>query len=107
MRNLWKLRLFDDVEITQDKKIGNIIFLSIHLMERARLANWSYRGVKQGIHDDLNDIVKPFLIKGQVAGTAMQTNAKNAIQKYFIGKGYLDVSVNVQRRGNLRTRQCR
>jgi len=95
MRNLWKLRLFDDVQITQDKRIGNIIFLSIHLMERARLANWSYRGVKQGIHDDLNDVVKPFLIKGQVAGTAMQINAKNAIQKYFVEKGFLDVAVNV------------
>ncbi len=95
MRNLWKLRLFDDVQITQDKRIGNIIFLSIHLMERARLANWSYRGVKQGIHDDLNDVVKPFLIKGQVAGTAMQINAKNAIQKYFVEKGFLDVAVKV------------
>ncbi len=95
MRNLWKLRLFDDVKITQDKRIGNIVFLSIHLMERARLANWSYRGVKQGIHDDLNDIIKPFLIKGQVAGAAMQNNAKNAIQKYFVEKGFLDVSVKV------------
>lgn len=76
MRNLWKLRLFDDVSITQDKRIGNIIFLSIHLVERARLANWSYRGVKQSVHDDLNDVIKPFLIKGQVAGTAMQINAK-------------------------------
>jgi len=95
MRNLWKLHLFDDVQITQDKRIGNIIFLSIHLMERARLANWSYRGVKQGIHDDLNDVVKPFLIKGQVAGTAMQINSKNAIQKYFVEKGFLDITVNV------------
>lgn len=95
MRNLWKLRLFDDVQITQDKRIGNIVFLSIHLMERARLANWSYRGVKQGTHDDLNDIIKPFLIKGQVAGAAMQNNAKNAIQKFFIEKGFLDVSVKV------------
>ncbi|HZV69927.1 MAG TPA: outer membrane protein assembly factor BamA [Saprospiraceae bacterium] len=95
MRNLWKLRLFDDVKITQDKRIGNIVFLSIHLMERARLANWSYRGVKKGTHDDLNDVIKPFLIKGQVAGTAMQINARNAIQKYFIEKGYLDVAVIV------------
>jgi outer membrane protein insertion porin family len=95
MRNLWKLRLFDDVSITQDKRIGNIIFLSIHLVERARLANWSYRGVKQGVHDDLNDVIKPFLIKGQVAGTAMQINAKNAIEKYYIDKGYLDAVVTV------------
>ncbi|HUR30949.1 MAG TPA: POTRA domain-containing protein, partial [Saprospiraceae bacterium] len=95
MRNLWKLRLFDDVQITQDKRIGKIIFLTIHLRERARLAGWSYRGVKQGVHDDLNDVVKAFLIKGQVASTAMQINATNAIKKYYVEKGYLDVTVNV------------
>src|SRR6187399_188337 len=39
MRTLWKLRLFDDVQILMDKRIGNIIFISIHLTERARLAN--------------------------------------------------------------------
>lgn len=95
MRNLWKLRLFDDVQITQDKRIGNIVFLTIHLMERARLAGWSYRGVKQGVHNDLNDVVKPFLIKGQVATIAMQVNAKNAIERYYIEKGYLDAEVVV------------
>ncbi len=95
MRNLWKLRLFDDVQIIQDKRIGNIIFLSIHLMERARLAGWSFRGVKQSTHNDLNDVVAPFLIKGQVASDAIQINAKNAIKKYFIEKGYLDVTVTV------------
>ena len=29
MRNLWKLRLFDNVQITQDKRIGDIVFLYI------------------------------------------------------------------------------
>ncbi len=96
MRNLWKLRLFDDVEITQDKRIGDIIFITIHLTERARLAGWSYRGIKKGAHDDLNEVVKGFLIKGQVAGTAMQINARNAIRRYYIEKGYLDVSVDIQ-----------
>ncbi|HJW29912.1 MAG TPA: hypothetical protein VJ508_11805, partial [Saprospiraceae bacterium] len=60
MRNLWKLRLFDNVEITQDKRVGDVIYLSIHLIERSRLAGWSYRGVPQGVHDDLNDVVTPF-----------------------------------------------
>lgn len=96
MRNLWKLRLFDNVFITQDKRIGNIVFLSIHLTERSRLAGWSYRGVPQSIHDDLNEIVNPFLIKGQVASTAMQINAKNAIEKYYVEKGYFDVQVDVR-----------
>ena len=96
MRNLWKLRLFDQVEITQDKRIGDIIFLTIHLTEQARLAGWSFRGIPQTTHDDLNEILTPFLIKGQVASTANQINAKNAIQKYYVEKGYLDVAVDVR-----------
>ncbi len=96
MRNLWKLRLFDNVEITQDKRVGNIIFLSIRLSEQSRLASWSYRGVPQSVHDDLNDILTPFLIKGQVAATANQINARNAIKKYYIEKGHLDVTVDVR-----------
>ena len=95
MRNLWKLRLFDNVQITQDKRVGDIIFISIHLTERARLSGWSYRGVPQSVHDDLNDVVNAFLIKGQVASTAMQINAKNAIEKFYIEKGNLDATVEV------------
>ena len=96
MRNLWKLRLFDNVEITQDRRVGDIIFLSIHLTEKSRLAGWSYRGVPQSVHDDLNDIVEPFLIKGQVASQAMQINARNAIQKYYVKRGYYDAEVKVR-----------
>lgn len=95
MRNLWKLRLFDNVEITQDRRVGDIVYLSIRLSEQSRLAGWSYRGVPQTVHDDLNEILTPFLIKGQVASAANQINAKNAIRKYYIEKGYLDATVEV------------
>lgn len=96
MRNLWKLRLFDNVQITQDKRIGNIVFLTIRLSEQSRLAGWSYRGVPQSVHDDLNEILTPFLIKGQVASTANQINARNAIKKYYVEKGNLDATVDVR-----------
>lgn len=95
MRNLWKLKLFDNVEITQDKRVDDIIFLSIHLTEKARLVGWSYRGVPQSVHDELNDIVEPFLIKGQIASQAVEINAKNAIQKYYVKRGYYDCEVKV------------
>ncbi len=96
MRNLWKLRLFDNVQITQDKRIGDIVFLTIRLSEQSRLAGWSYRGVPQSVHDDLNEILTPFLIKGQVASTANQINARNAIRKYYVEKGNLDATVDVR-----------
>ncbi len=96
MRNLWKLRLFDDIQIIQDKRVDNIVFLSIHLDEKSRLGGWSFRGVPQSVHDDLNEILTPFLIKGQIAATANQVNAKNAIEKFYEDKGYFDAEVNVR-----------
>ncbi len=95
MRNLWKLRLFDDVQILQDNRIDNIIFLTIKLTEKSRLGGWSFRGVPQSVHDDLNEILTPFLIKGQIASTANQVNAKNAIKKFYEEKGYFDAVVTV------------
>lgn len=95
MKNLWKLRLFDNVRITQDKRIGNIIFLTIHLEERARLAGWTYQGISKSTQESLNDVIKPYLIKGQVASVAMQINARNAIKKYYVKKGYLDAMIKV------------
>ena len=38
MMKLWRLRLFNDVQIIQDKIIGDHIFLKIYLEERARLS---------------------------------------------------------------------
>jgi len=95
MRNLWRLKLFDNVVITQDKRVGDVVFLSIHLTEKSRLVGWSYRGVPQSVHDDLNDVVEPFLIKGQVASQAMEINAKNAIKKYYVKRGFYDCEVEV------------
>lgn len=95
MQNLWKLRLFDDVQIIQDRKIGNIVFLTIHLTEKSRLNSWSFRGIPQGQHKDLNEDIKNYLIKGQVASTAMQRNAIHAIKKYYTEKGYLDAVITI------------
>jgi outer membrane protein insertion porin family len=96
MRNLWKLRLFDNVQILENRREGDIVYLTIGLTEKSRLAGWSYRGVPQSVHDDLNDIVEPFLIKGQVASEAMEINAKNAIRKFYVKRGYYDAEVNVR-----------
>ena len=59
LKNLWRLRLFTDVQIIQTKKIGDVIFLDLVVQERPRLSRYSYTGIKKSFHDDLNDEVKP------------------------------------------------
>ena len=93
--NLWKLRLFTDVQIIQQRVEGDKVFLGIYLQEKARLSRYSYSGVKKGDHEDLNDVVKPFLIKGQIVSEDIKLNAKQAIEKFYKGKGFHDVEVQV------------
>ena len=100
MLNLWKLRLFDDVQIIQDKIVGDHIFLTIYLEERARLSQYSFVGARRSDHEKLNDVLKPFLIKGQIVTEDMKLNAINAIKKYYRSKGYFDATVRMQERND-------
>lgn len=96
--SLWKLRLFTDVQIIQEKTIGDHIFLNIYLQERERLSRYTYSGVKKSEHDDLNDAVEPFLIKGQIVSEDTKLNATRAIERYYEDKGHLDAEVAVTER---------
>lgn len=95
IKSLWRLRLFTDVRIIKEKSIGDVIFLEIVVQERPRLSRFSYKNVKKSIHDDLNEDVNKYLLKGGIVTENVKVNAKEAIEDYFIGKGYLDVNTKV------------
>lgn len=95
IKALWKLRLFTDVKVVQEKVIGDVIFLEVHLQERPRLSRHTFRGVKKSYHDDLNDEVNRFLLKGGIVTENIKVNSSEAIQDFFIGKGFLDIAVDV------------
>jgi outer membrane protein insertion porin family len=96
IKNLWRLRLFTDVQIIKEKTIGDIVFLEIQVEERPRLSRYSYKGVKKGLHDDLNDEVNKYLLKGGIVTENVKVNASEAIEDFFIGKGFLDVRCSVR-----------
>jgi len=96
IKALWKLRLFTDVQIIKEKTIGDIVFLEILVEERPRLTRHSYQGVKKSKHDDLNDAVNKYLLKGGIVTENVKVNAREAIEDYFVGEGYLDARVFVR-----------
>ncbi len=96
MKNLWRLRLFTDVQVLQTKTIGDVIFLELIVMERPRLSRFSYRGVKKSLHDDLNDEVNLYLLRGGIVTENTKVNAAEAIRTFFVEKGFLDTSVDVE-----------
>ncbi|GJM33079.1 MAG: outer membrane protein assembly factor [Saprospiraceae bacterium] len=96
IKNLWRLRLFTDVQILEEKTIGDVIFLELVVQERPRLSKYSYEGVKKTYHDDLNEELNKYLLKGGIVTENVKVNAKEAIEEFFIGKGYLDVDAKVE-----------
>ena len=96
MKALWRLKLFTDVQITQTKVIGDVVFLEIKVVERPRLTGHAFIGVKKGQHDDLNAEIERFLTKGGVVTNDVKANAVSALKKFYRDKGFLDAEVNVQ-----------
>ncbi|MCO6486300.1 MAG: outer membrane protein assembly factor BamA [Saprospiraceae bacterium] len=96
LKALWKLKLFTDIQILEEKRIGDILFLQIAVTERPRFARHTFRGVKKSYHEDLNEIVNKFLIKGTIISENSLVSCQNAIREFFVEKGYLDTEVRVQ-----------
>ncbi len=96
IRNLWKLKLFTDVRVDLDKRIGDILFLSIHIQERPRLSRYSYQGVKRSTQEDINGKISRFMNKGSIITEDMKTNAVNTINNYYIDEGFLDSKTSVR-----------
>ncbi len=96
IKNLWKLKLFTDVQIIEERRAGNVVFLLIRVQERPRLTSHSFKGAKKTDHDDLNLEVNKFLVKGGIVTENVKRSAAKAITDYYVGKGFLDAQVEVE-----------
>lgn len=96
IKALLRLRLFTNVQIIEEKIIGDVVFLEINVQERPRLSFYNYTGVKKGQHENLNEIVNQHVTKGGIVTENLKSNAARGIEKYYIKKGLLDCSVRVR-----------
>jgi outer membrane protein insertion porin family len=95
LKTLWKLRLFDDVQILKEKEFGDKIFFEIRVKERPSMTTFSYKGAKKSHHDELNAVVTRFIPKGTIVTESNKANVIGGIEKYYNEKGYLDAQVRV------------
>jgi outer membrane protein insertion porin family len=95
IKNLWRLRLFTNVSIEEEKTIGDVIFLIVRVEERPRFLRHSFTGAKQSRHDDLNEEVNKYIVRGGIVTEDAKVNAAEAIRNYYVEKGYLDATVSV------------
>ena len=91
---LWKQGLFADVNITIDKIDGEVVFLNIDLKEHSRLSKFKFKGKKVSKSDvtSLKEDLK--LMRGKVLTQNLINNSINKIKKYFVNKGFYNVSVS-------------
>ena len=95
VKNLLRQNLFSDVQIFQENRSGDVIFLEIMVTERPRLSGHKFTGVKKSKHGDLNALVNRFLQKGSIVTADVKANARHAVRQYFVEKGFADATVMV------------
>ena len=91
IQKLWKQNLVSDVQINFTKLVGNDLSVEIEVVERPRLLQVNFIGIKKGEKDDLNG--KIGLVKDRVLTENMKLSAMEAIRKYYFDKGYRNASI--------------
>lgn len=93
IENLWKQKLFSDIEIAASKVDGTTIFLQIIVKTRPRLSAHSFSGIKKSEQKTLDDQLK--LNKGDIISETYVQRIENSIRKHYIEKGFSNPSINI------------
>ncbi len=91
--NLWKQKLFSNVQIYYTKLAGRDLTIEIHVQERPRLSKAIYRGAKKSETEDLTK--KAGLVPGRVITENMKMIAQENIEKFYNEKGFKGVSIKI------------
>jgi outer membrane protein insertion porin family len=90
---IWRQQYFDDATIFITKVDGKDIYIEISVTERARLGNFFFRGIKKGEEDELKE--KVGLTPNKVITENLRLTSIERIEKFYIDKGFGQVTVNV------------
>ena len=94
INNLWRQRFFSNVQIYITAIDGDFIDLELVVVERPKLGDFSFKGIKKSEQEDLQAKIQ--MAKGTIITENTKRNAKEVIQKFFADKGFLNVQVNIE-----------
>ncbi len=95
IRNIYRLRVFSDVKIVEERRAGEGIFLVIRVKEEPQLSDYTFSGVKKKHRKDLQKKIP--LFKGSRVRPADLERSKQVIKEYFAEKGYMLAEIEVNR----------
>lgn len=94
IKKLWKQGMFEDIQIIEDKIIGNDIFLVIKVIERPRLTKFKFKGdVSKSDADEIRAKIK--LLQERVVTDYMIGTIKNTVNDYYLDKGFFHNKVTI------------
>src|SRR5215467_3699414 len=94
IQNLWRQKLFSDIQIYITKVEDDKIWIELSLAERARLGNFKIEGVRKSEAEELQG--KVGLVKQTIITENMRRHAVEVLTKYYTDKGFKNVSVRIE-----------
>lgn len=95
IRNIYRLRVFSDIKIVEDRRAGDGVFLLIKVKEEPQLGEYTFTGIKKKHRKDLEKKIP--LFKGSRVRPADLERSRQVIEDYFSEKGYMLADVEVNR----------
>ena len=92
--NLWRQRFFGNVQIFITAVQDDFIDLELNVQERPKLGKFEFIGPKKTERDELQQKVN--LVASTIITETVKKNAREAIEKYYKDKGYLNVTVRIE-----------
>ncbi len=94
INNLWKQKLFSDVQIFITAVHDNSIDVEINVQERPRLGSFKFVGPRKTEAEELT--TKIGLAKSNIITENTRRNAEDVIKKYYADKGFMNVQVRIE-----------
>ena len=93
IQNLWRQRLFSNIEIFVTRIVDNEIEIEISVTERARLGNYVFKGIKKSEQEEL--LGKMGLAKQTIVTENTLRNSDEVIRKFYAEKGYRNLKLEI------------
>ena len=96
VKRLWLQKFFEDVTVSIDSlsAAADTAYFLISIVERPRVAEWTFSGVKSGEKKDLQD--KLHVRRGDGFSENMENTCKDLIKAFYAEKGYLRCEVKAE-----------
>ena len=94
IQQLWKLNLFSDIEIIEEREVADGVYMGIRVQEYPRLERIEVKGNRKLKGDDLNGLL--LLTKGQVIQPRDLVQLRNRLKKKYDEMGYLVAEIDVK-----------